>query len=252
MLLAFNVGAQSPKNEVDAIGVDSIVKKESVAPIDTTQKSRIRRVKVDLDNQVVFSSQDSIVMTGDNRVYMYGKGAVTYGKLKLDADQIDMDMKNSLVYAVGRKDSLGEWVGKPVFDEGGATYETETMKYNFKSKRGYITNVITEQGEGYLTGGETKKMEDDTYYIKNGRYTTCDQHDCPHFYFQLTQAKVRPNQDIVTGPAYMVLSGLPLPLAVPFGYSHSQKNILRVYWCQHLAKTINEDFICAMGDITLQ
>lgn len=238
MLLAFNAGAQSPKNEVDAIGVDTIAQKESVTPIDTTQKSRIRRVKVDLDNQVVFSSQDSIVMTGENRVYMYGKGAVTYGKLKLDADQIDMDMKNSLVYAVGRKDSLGEWVGKPVFDEGGATYETETMKYNFKSKRGYITNVITEQGEGYLTGGETKKMEDDTYYIKNGRYTTCDQHDCPHFYFQLTQAKVRPNQDIVTGPAYMVLSGLPLPLAVPFGYFPFTKK----YSSGILVPTFGEDY----------
>lgn len=229
MLFAFNVGAQVHVNEVgsadvdsitiiDTIDVDSIIKKNPSVTKDTTQQSRIRRVKVDLDNQVEFSSQDSIVMTGDNRVYMYGKGAVTYGKLKLDADQIDMDMKNSLVYAVGRKDSLGEWVGKPVFDEGGATYETETMKYNFKTKRGYITNVITEQGEGYLTGGETKKMEDDTYYLKNGRYTTCDQHDCPHFYFQLTKAKVRPNKDIVTGPAYMVLSGLPLPLAVPFGY----------------------------------
>lgn len=229
MLFAFNVGAQVHVNEVgsadvdsitiiDTIDVDSIIKKNPSVTKDTTQQSRIRRVKVDLDNQVVFSSQDSIVMTGNNRVYMYGKGAVTYGKLKLDADQIDMDMKNSLVYAVGRKDSLGEWVGKPVFDEGGATYETETMKYNFKTKRGYITNVITEQGEGYLTGGETKKMEDDTYYLKNGRYTTCDQHDCPHFYFQLTKAKVRPNKDIVTGPAYMVLSGLPLPLAVPFGY----------------------------------
>lgn len=229
MLFAFNVGAQVHVNEVgsadvdsitiiDTIDVDSIIKKNPSVTKDTTQQSRIRRVKVDLDNQVVFSSQDSIVMTGDNRVYMYGKGAVTYGKLKLDADQIDMDMKNSLVYAVGRKDSLGDWVGKPVFDEGGATYETETMKYNFKTKRGYITNVITEQGEGYLTGGETKKMEDDTYYLKNGRYTTCDQHDCPHFYFQLTKAKVRPNKDIVTGPAYMVLSGLPLPLAVPFGY----------------------------------
>lgn len=229
MLFAFNVGAQVHVNEVgsadvdsitiiDTIDVDSIIKKNPSVTKDTTQQSRIRRVKVDLDNQVVFSSQDSIVMTGDNRVYMYGKGVVTYGKLKLDADQIDMDMKNSLVYAVGRKDSLGEWVGKPVFDEGGATYETETMKYNFKTKRGYITNVITEQGEGYLTGGETKKMEDDTYYLKNGRYTTCDQHDCPHFYFQLTKAKVRPNKDIVTGPAYMVLSGLPLPLAVPFGY----------------------------------
>lgn len=216
MLLAFNVGAQSLAKEGDAADVGSVP--STFAAADTVTKSRIRREKVDLDNQVVFSAQDSIVMTGRNQVYMYGKGAVTYGGLKLDAEQIDMDMDSSLVYAVGRRDSLGEWIGKPVFDEGGATYETETMKYNFKTKKGYITNVITEQGEGYLTGGETKKLEDDTYFLKNGRYTTCDQHDCPHFYFQVTKGKMRPKKDIVVGPTYMVLAGLPLPLAVPFGY----------------------------------
>ncbi len=214
--MAFNVGAQSLVNEGGVVDVDSVP--STFVAVDTVAKSRIRREKIDLDNQVVFSAQDSIVMTGRNQVYMYGKGAVTYGGLKLDAEQIDMDMDSSLVYAVGRRDSLGEWIGKPVFDEGGATYETETMKYNFKTKKGYITNVITEQGEGYLTGGETKKLEDDTYFLKNGRYTTCDQHDCPHFYFQVTKGKMRPKKDIVVGPTYMVLAGLPLPLAVPFGY----------------------------------
>lgn len=89
---------------------------------------------------------------------------------------------------------------------------------SFKTKKGFITNVVTQQGEGYLTGGKTKKAEGEDYYMQSGRYTTCDDHDCPHFYFQLTKAKVRPGKNVVVGPAYMVLVSLPLPLAVPFGF----------------------------------
>lgn len=185
---------------------------------DSARPSRIRKVKVDLDNQVQFSSTDSMIMVGNNQAFMYGDGKVTYGDMKLDAAQIDLDLKNSTVYAVGAEDTTGEVTGSPVFEEGGSTYETSTMRYNFKSKRGYITDIITQQGEGYLTGGQTKKTADDEYYIQNGRYTTCDDHECPHFYLQLTKAKVRPKKNIVTGPAYMVLAGLPLPLAIPFGY----------------------------------
>lgn len=92
------------------------------------------------------------------------------------------------------------------------------MRYNFKTEKGYITNVQTQQGEGYLTGGTTKKNDDGSFYLQNGRYSTCDDHECPHFWLQLTKAKVIPKKNIVTGPAYMVLAGLPLPLAVPFGY----------------------------------
>lgn len=185
---------------------------------DSAKPSRIRKVKVDLDNQVQFSSTDSMILVGNNQAFMYGDGKVTYGDMKLDAAQIDLDLKNSTVYAVGAEDTTGEVTGSPVFEEGGSTYETSTMRYNFKSKRGYITDIITQQGEGYLTGGQTKKTADDEYYIQNGRYTTCDDHECPHFYLQLTKAKVRPKKNIVTGPAYMVLAGLPLPLAIPFGY----------------------------------
>ncbi|MDE6321593.1 MAG: LPS-assembly protein LptD [Muribaculaceae bacterium] len=185
---------------------------------DGAKPSRIRRQKVDLDAQVQFSAADSMILVGQNQAYMYGDGKVEYGDMKLDAAQIDLDLKNSTVYAVGVPDTTGEVLGSPVFEEGGTTYQTATMRYNFKSKRGYITDVITQQGEGYLTGGQTKKTEDDVYYIQNGRYTTCDDHECPHFYLQLTKAKVIPKKNIVTGPAYMVLAGLPLPLAIPFGY----------------------------------
>ena len=183
-----------------------------------TTPSRINRTKVDLDNQVIFQSSDSITLIGSNKANLYGQSQVTYGKIKLDADQIDMDMNTSMVYAVGRPDSLGEIQGTPVFDDNGTSYESKTMTYNFKTEKGFITDVITQQGEGYLTGGHTKKVGENIFYTENGRYTTCSDHEHPHFYMQITKAKMRPGKDIVLGPAYMVLAGLPLPLAVPFGY----------------------------------
>lgn len=181
-------------------------------------KSRIVRTKVDLDNPVDFSSKDSMVMTGRNKAYMYGDGKVTYGAIKLDANEIQMSLDSSTVYAVGTVDSLGELQGAPVFEDNGTSYEAKTMTYNFKTEKGFITDVITQQGEGYMTGGQAKKIDENTLYIQNTKYTTCDDHEDPHFWLQLTKAKVRPGKDAVTGPAYMVLAGLPLPLAVPFGY----------------------------------
>ncbi len=182
---------------------------------DTT---KIVRTKVDLDNTVDFSAKDSMVLTGRNKAYMYGDGKIVYGSIKLDANEILMDMDSTTVYAVGTPDSIGEIIGNPIFDDNGTSYEAKTMRYNFKTEKGFITDVITQQGEGYLTGGQSKKIDENTIYVQNARYTTCDDHECPHFYMQLTKAKVRPGKDAVTGPAYMVLAGLPLPLAVPFGY----------------------------------
>lgn len=188
-------------------------------PVDTFIPSlRPIEQKVDLDAAVEFSSSDSMLILRRDSAFMYGNSSVNYGEIKLDAANIEFDLNNSTVYAVGVPDSVGDIVGKPVFNDGGSKYEASTMRYNFKSQKGFITNVVTEQGEGYLTGGQTKKDADGAYFTQNGRYTTCDDHDCPHFYFHLTKAKVRPGKNIVTGPAYMVLAGLPLPLAVPFGY----------------------------------
>ncbi|MDE5688588.1 MAG: LPS-assembly protein LptD, partial [Paramuribaculum sp.] len=176
------------------------------------------RVKTDINTSVDISASDSMVIVGRNNAYLYGSSNVTYGEQKIDAAQIDLDMATNTVYAVGAPDSTGEVTGNPVFEDKGTQYQAKTMRYNFETEKGIITDVITEQGEGYLTGGVTKKNADGTFFLQNGKYTTCDNHDDPHFYFQLTKAKVKPKKDIVTGPAYMVLAGLPLPLAVPFGY----------------------------------
>lgn len=190
-------------------------------PIDTGRRERLSKIvrdKVDLDNSVAFSAKDSLVLKGQQNAYLYGEGDVEYGEFKLNSSEIRMELDSSTVYASGTVDSLGNLTGIPVFNQGGDEYESKSMKYNFKTERGYITDVITEQGEGFLVGGRAKKMDDGSFYLEDGKYTTCDDHEHPHFYFQLTKARVRPKKDVVTGPGYMVLADVPLPLALPFGY----------------------------------
>lgn len=201
----------------DSTGVDSLVA-DSLSNDSLATDSVPKKKKNGLTSVVDYQANDSIVFTNGNEVYMYGKGVVQFDGMELNADQIEMNMDSSQVYAVGRPDTVGDIVGRPVFKDKSGEYESETMHYNFKTKKGYITNIVTQQGEGYLTGGQTKKMDNDEFYMKDGKYTTCDNHEHPHFYLQLTQAKVRPKKNIVTGPAYMVLADVPLPLAIPFGF----------------------------------
>ncbi len=196
--------------------VDSAARDSLNAPRDTARFKKTRAV--DIDHVVKFSSKDSIVLFGRNDLRFYGESEVSYDNMDLKASSIKMNMDSSVVHAVGVPDSVGELQGKPVFTDPSGEYKSKRMAFNFKTKKGIITDIITEQGDGYLTGGITKKHEDDEYHIKNGRYTTCDNHEHPHFYFQITKAKMRPKKNVITGPAYMVLEDLPLPLAVPFAF----------------------------------
>lgn len=213
-MTADSIAASADSIAVPSMGLDSIRS-------DTTSRkafSRIVRSEVDLNNVVNFSAQDSLVLIGQQNAYLYGDGNVDYGEFKLNSAEIKMELDSSTVYANGVLDSVGQLVGNPVFTQGSEEYESKSMKYNFKTERGFITDVITEQGEGYLQGGKAKKNQDGSFFLENARYTTCDDHDHPHFYFQITRAKMRPKKDVVTGPAYMVLCDVPLPLALPFGY----------------------------------
>lgn len=169
-----------------------------------------------LDAPVTYEANDSIVFTQGGYAHLYGQGKVNYQNIELAADVITMNMDSSTVYAHGIEDSLGVAKGTPVFKDGETPYETNTIRYNFKSKKGIISNVVSQQGEGYVTGNNAKKGANDELYMRSGRYTTCDNHEHPHFYMQMTYAKVRPKKNVVTGPAYLVVEDVPLPLAVPF------------------------------------
>lgn len=203
--------------KTDSLAVDSVVATDDSLGA-RKGFTRIVHNKVDLDNALNFSAKDSLVLVGQQNAFLYGDGNVDYGEFKLNSAEIRMEMDSSTVYAEGVVDSIGELQGNPVFQQGGDEYESKSMKYNFKTERGYITNVITEQQDGFLLGNKAKKNPDGSFFLEDGFYTTCDDHEHPHFGFKITRAKVRPKKDVVTGPGYMMLVGIPLPLALPFGY----------------------------------
>ena len=185
-----------------------VAKSDSVPP----------RRKNALDDPVVYESSDSMVWNYGGYASLYGNGKVNYQKVSLSAAVIKMQMDSSLVYADGVRDSTGKWEGTPVFVDGNTPYESNHISYNFKTEKGYINEIITQQGEGYMTSSEAKKGPEGEYYIADGVYTTCDQHDDPHFNLRITRAKVRPGRDVIFGPAYLEVMGVPLPLFVPFGF----------------------------------
>ena len=196
----------------DSLLLDSLV-------VDTLKTDTTAKKKDALEAPVTFSSTDSTVMTAvDGFARMYGNAKINYQTIELTAAVVAMNMDSSIVHANGVKDTMGTIQGKPVFKDGETPYESEKMSYNFKSKRGFINNITTEQGEGYITSESAKKGNDEEYYMEHGRYTTCDDHEHPHFYLALSRAKVRPKKNVVFGPAWLVLADVPLPLAIPFGF----------------------------------
>ena len=172
-----------------------------------------------LDAPVAYQAEDSLVwVVADAKAYLYKNSKVDYQKIGLSAEQITVDIDTKTVYAHGVKDSTGAEIGKPVFKDGNTPYESDTMSYNFSSRKGYISNVVTQQSEGYMTSQYAKKGSDDAFYGAQGKYTTCENHEHPHFYLALTRAKMRPGKNVVFGPAYLVVEDVPLPLALPFGF----------------------------------
>lgn len=170
------------------------------------------------DDIVEYKAKDSVVMLGTNMVYFFGPSTVDYKDKGIEGEYMRMNVDSNLVYAQYRLDSLGNPTAHPKFKDGGQSYEAKSMNYNFKTSKGFITGVVTQQGEGYVVAEKTKKSDDGCMYMEGGRYTTCDKPDHPHFHLQLTRAKVRPGKNIVAGPSYLVIAGVPLPIGLPFGF----------------------------------
>jgi len=186
---------------------------------DSLVKDSIPRRKGGLEAKVEYQAKDSIVWVAGNKAYLFGEGDVKYQSNAIKAEIIEMSMDSSVVYATFGVDSVGEEFGYPVFSDGSQELEAKEMHYNFKSRKATARHVVTQQGEGYVTAEITKKLANDVMNMQDGKYTTCDEHEHPHFYINMTKAKVRPGKDIVTGPAYLVVEDVPLfPLVLPFAF----------------------------------
>ena len=238
--------AQRPQKKrmrklVDSTMVDSLNKDSLPDPNDTTRMDSLQKaiykhnrmvddsIKLDsiqraksngIEAPVQYAAEDSLVYDAMTKTaYMYGTSKVDYQNMNLNSDKIYMSLDSSIVRATGSADTTAKdgIKGKPQFRLGQDEYQSDTMAFNFKTKRGLIRDVYTEQQDGYLKGEIGKRDSTGTIYLKHGKYTTCDDPH-PDFYIALSRAKVRPGKDVVFGPAYLVVADVPLPLAIPYGF----------------------------------
>ena len=205
--------ADTPAVPRDTLAADTMQR-------DTTRKPR--KATGFLDGAIEGKSTDSLVYDVRNKlVYVYNEGDVTYQNSNLKADFMRIDMTDKTVFAYGKPDSLDgkAIVTKPEFSDGSASYQMDTITYNFATEKAKIKGVATQQGDGWLVGGSVKKMPDNTINIQDGMYTTCDETDHPHFYLAMTKAKVQPGKKVITGPAYLVMEDVPIYfLGIPYGF----------------------------------
>jgi len=217
-------GLQADDAATDTTGMDSLqlaVYHHNKAIDDSLRLDSINRKKKNgIDAPVNYQADDSLVyMASTNTAHLYGSAEVKYENMDLKSDKIKLSLDSSLVHATGSKDSTAKdgIKGKPVFAMGEDTYDTDTMSFNFKTKKGFIKHVYTKQEDGFLTSEQSKRNDNGEVYLAHGRYTTCDKPH-PDFYIALSRAKVRPGKDVVFGPAYLVVADVPLPFAIPYGF----------------------------------
>ena len=177
-----------------------------------------RQRKNGIDAPVEYQADDSMTYEGGSGIArLFGNAQVKYQDMDLQSEHIYMQMDSSLVHATGARDTTGEKFGTPIFKMGSDTYESDTMAFNFKTKKGLIQNVYTQQDEGFMVSEISKRNDKGELFLQHGRYTTCDEPH-PDFYIALSRAKVRPGKDVVFGPAYLVVADVPLPFAIPYGF----------------------------------
>ena len=183
--------------------------------LDSINRSR----KSGIDSPVEYSANDSLTYEAIiSQARLYGDSKVKYQNMDLASEKIFMSLDSNIVHAEGRLDSTTQQtIGSPVFKMGSDEYQTGPMSFNFKSKKGLIKDVYTQQDDGFLTSEISKRGPDGEMYLQHGRYTTCDDPH-PDFYLAMSRAKVRPGKDVVFGPTYLVVADVPLPLAVPYGF----------------------------------
>lgn len=229
ILLTFNVSLMAQdlksdtlKNVADTAGITG-----DTATVSIDSLELVKKPKSIVDFPIEYKCDDSMLISfDDKKVFLYGTANVKTTGMELSSEYMRMEMESNSIYAEGVFDSTeNDLVGTPVFKDGKDEFEAKTIKYNFKTKEGIVNDVVTQQQSGYLFGQLTKMHANREIHLKNGRYTTCDL-EHPHFYLELTRAKVIPNDKIISGPAYFVLLDVPVyVLGLPFGiFPQSRKH----------------------------
>ena len=174
---------------------------------------------------VNYSARDSMVMHVPNEIVtFYGDVVLTSDDIKLTADKVIYNTKKSEICAYGTKDSLGNWIGRPVFTQDGSSFTQDEVCYNLRTQKGFSRHAVTQEGELVFHAGQSKRHPSNELHITNGKFTTCDAEN-PHYHFHLRKAIMIPYEKVVSGPLYMKFRKIPTPLALPFAWFPIKRDI---------------------------
>jgi lipopolysaccharide assembly outer membrane protein LptD (OstA) len=186
---------------------------------DTTHIDSVKVTKEFLEDNINHKAKE--YMSNDfvnQRATLYDKAELYYQDIELRAGKIIIDYKNSLAYATGIYDTLGNYIQKPEFKQGSQQSTQDSLIYNFKNEKAIIYHSKTEQVGLIITGDITKKENDSTFYINKAKFTTSEK-DNPDYYISTSNIKVVPNSKIVGGMSNLVIADVPTPLFLPFFYA---------------------------------
>jgi hypothetical protein len=189
-------------------------------PEDSLRKIELEKLEANSDfkSEVSYKATSLMRLDVENKILYLSDGAqIKYESILLDADSVVVDWSSNTLTAAGKMDTSGQYRGRPVFEENGQKYNAEGMSYNFKTQRGLVQGAKTKQGDEFILASRVKKVDENTYYISNGKFTSCDQ-DHPHFYLKANRLKVIPRNKIITGPVQLVIEDFPIPVFLPFGF----------------------------------
>lgn len=188
--------------------------------ISTVGYSQIRDTIVinsgEIDQPIYYSAEDSLYSDLKNKkIHLYNNAKVDNGEVQMKAGYILIDLEKNEIYATYIYDEDSNRIQMPVFSEGSEEIVASSIRFNLKTKKGYIEEVAIKQDENFLYMEIAKKHANDEIHFRKGRFTTCDLPE-PHYHFQLSKAIMIPEKRIVSGPMNLWINGVPTPLGLPF------------------------------------
>ncbi|MFM7814377.1 MAG: putative LPS assembly protein LptD, partial [Flavobacteriales bacterium] len=191
--------------------------------VNVSDRDTIASSELDIDGPVKYYADDSTWIDVEHkRIILYGKAKVDYGTMVVEANIIEFYFEDYTARAYGKPDSTGKIVERVVFKDSDIEFQEDSLGYNFKTKKGISYGARTQQGEAQLLAAISKKASNDWISIGDGMLTTCNAEN-PHYHFRLKRAMVIPNEKVVSGPLYLQVRKVPLPLALPFGFFPNKK-----------------------------
>lgn len=202
------------------VNIDSPVLSDSinVVPFDTAAVSTSKRKTYDVDTVIYSKASDSLIFfVKEKKMKIFGEGSLNYKETDLKAANIFVDFETSNVEAIGAKSDTSEnaFDGTPILKDRGEVYEGFRMKYNFKTRQGLISSAQTESEGAFYTGSKIKKVDNDTYFVQDGVYTTCSETE-PHYCFYSHEMKVVNKEQITAKWIWLHFGGVPFPIPLLF------------------------------------